>query len=84
MRSNVTLSHTRAVSPRFNFLSYWTLISLISELLSVSRSIVIEGVLKEKLDNPAPLAYFYCARDLPEPQRADPDEVLWAIVKQLS
>lgn len=34
--------------------------------------------------NSAPVAYFYCARDASEPQRADPEEVLRAIVKQLS
>jgi KAP family P-loop domain len=30
------------------------------------------------------MAYFYCARNPAEPQRADPDEILRSIVKQLS
>lgn len=53
-------------------------------LLKNTRSIVIESLLKEKTPNSAPVAYFYCARDVSEPQRADPEEVLRAIVKQIS
>ncbi|MCJ1382729.1 hypothetical protein MMC17_005842, partial [Xylographa soralifera] len=33
---------------------------------------------------PAPIAYFYCARNTAEPQRADPDEIMRSILKQLS
>lgn len=32
----------------------------------------------------APIAYFYCARNISEPQRADPDEIMRSILKQLS
>ena len=53
-------------------------------MLTLSRSIVIEKLLKEKSESSAPLAYFYCARDSSDPQRADPEEVLRAVVKQLS
>ena len=31
-----------------------------------------------------PIAYFYCARDHAEPLRADPDEILRSIARQLS
>lgn len=31
-----------------------------------------------------PLAYFYCSRDTSEPQRADPEEILRSIARQLS
>lgn len=34
--------------------------------------------------NPAPVAYFYCARDNAETQRADPEEILRSIARQLS
>lgn len=34
--------------------------------------------------NTAPIAYFYCARNITEPQRADPDEIMRSILKQLS
>jgi hypothetical protein len=33
---------------------------------------------------PAPLSYFYCARNTAESQRSDPDEILRSILKQLS
>ncbi|MCJ1352386.1 MAG: hypothetical protein MMC33_002370, partial [Icmadophila ericetorum] len=33
---------------------------------------------------PAPIAYFYCTRNTAEPQRADPDEIMRSILKQLS
>ena len=32
----------------------------------------------------APIAYFYCERNASEPQRADPDEVMRSLLKQLS
>ena len=32
----------------------------------------------------APIAYFYCERNAIEPQRADPDEIMQSILKQLS
>ena len=34
--------------------------------------------------SPAPIAYFYCARNSTEPERADPEEVLRCILEQLS
>ena len=34
--------------------------------------------------NPAPTAYFYCVRNPAEPERADPDEIMRSILKQLS
>ncbi|KAF8846948.1 hypothetical protein BDZ45DRAFT_565841, partial [Acephala macrosclerotiorum] len=34
--------------------------------------------------SPAPLALFYCLRAVGEPERADPDEILRCILKQLS
>ena len=48
------------------------------------RSIVIDSLQKERTTNSAPLAYFYCARDASESQRADPDEVLRALLKQIA
>ena len=49
-------------------------------------STITQSFLTEKNINPSspPIAYFYCARDAAETKRADPDEVLRAIVKQLS
>jgi hypothetical protein len=32
----------------------------------------------------APIAYFYCARDSAEPERANPDEIMRSILKQVS
>ena len=32
----------------------------------------------------APLAYFYCAREAAEPERADPEKILLSIARQLS
>src|SRR5271169_3064587 len=32
----------------------------------------------------APVAYFYCARDSAEPGRANPDEIMRSILKQVS
>ncbi|MCJ1464092.1 hypothetical protein MMC07_002704, partial [Pseudocyphellaria aurata] len=34
--------------------------------------------------NTAPIAYFYCVRNISEPERADPDEIMRSILKQLS
>jgi hypothetical protein len=33
---------------------------------------------------PAPIAYFYCARNETEPERANPEEIMRSILKQLS
>lgn len=33
---------------------------------------------------PVPIAYFYCVRNTAEPERANPDEILRSILKQLS
>jgi hypothetical protein len=33
---------------------------------------------------PTPIAYFYCARDNADPQRAEPEEILGSIARQLS
>ncbi|KAH0551769.1 hypothetical protein GP486_007014, partial [Trichoglossum hirsutum] len=35
-------------------------------------------------DASAPMAYFYCARNAAEPERANPDEIMRSILKQLS
>ena len=58
----------------------WTLWLLIR-----NRYSIIE-YLKESQNapNPAPIAYFYCVRNGAEPQRADPDEIMRSILKQLS
>jgi len=32
----------------------------------------------------APIAYFYCARDTAEPERADPSEIMRSLLKQIS
>jgi hypothetical protein len=50
-----------------------------------SRSLVIENLNAEYsiIPQPAPILYFYCARDATEPERADPDEILRCILKQL-
>jgi hypothetical protein len=47
---------------------------------------VIEHLQKESATttSPAPIAFFYCVRAEGEPQRADPDEILRCILKQLS
>src|SRR5436190_8121001 len=38
----------------------------------------------KKVSSAAPLAYFYCIRNAAEPQRAEPEEILRSILKQLS
>jgi hypothetical protein len=48
--------------------------------------LVIEHLRLENSGNeqPAPISYFYCARNAAEPERADPDEILRSILEQLS
>lgn len=50
------------------------------------RYSVIEHLQSESATtaSPAPIAFFYCVRAEGEPQRADPDEILRCILKQLS
>lgn len=50
------------------------------------RSSVIQKIEEQTRSNPAtsPLAYFYCARDSAEPERANPEEIIRALLKQLS
>ncbi|RQM04689.1 hypothetical protein DH86_00003943 [Scytalidium sp. 3C] len=47
--------------------------------------LVIERLMQESSTNmaSAPIAYFYCVRNASEPERADPDEILRSILKQL-
>jgi hypothetical protein len=47
---------------------------------------VIESILEGNSTNPsvAPVVYFYIARNVAEIQRAEPDEILRCIIKQLS
>ncbi|MCJ1396700.1 hypothetical protein MMC18_009592, partial [Xylographa bjoerkii] len=48
-------------------------------------SSVIESLERESSDSiAAPIAYFYCARDAAEPERAHPDEIMRTILEQLS
>ena len=48
--------------------------------------LAIDRFLKEKVANiaAAPVAYFYCIRSTSEPERADPDEIMRSLLKQLS
>lgn len=50
------------------------------------RYCVVECLNKHNSSNAAsaPIAYFYCARNAAEPERANPDEILRSILKQLS
>ena len=50
------------------------------------RSVVIDDIQGRNDLNPtiAPLAYFYCAREAAEPERADPEKILHSIARQLS
>ena len=50
------------------------------------RSILVDRFKQARTINPhyAPFSYFYCARNAAEQQRAEPDEVMRCIVKQLS
>lgn len=47
---------------------------------------MIQHINKERSHNrsPAPIAYFYCVRNTSEPERANPDEIMRSILKQLS
>lgn len=47
---------------------------------------MIEHLNKERSNSrsPAPIGYFYCVRNTSEPERADPDEIMRSILKQLS
>ena len=47
---------------------------------------IVQNLLDTKSNNVATsaLAYFYCARDTAEPQRANPDEIMRTVLKQLS
>lgn len=49
-------------------------------------SAVVDSFLKEnsKQTSPAPTAYFYCAKNASELERADPDEIMRSIVRQLT
>ncbi|KAL8920274.1 MAG: hypothetical protein Q9208_006342 [Pyrenodesmia sp. 3 TL-2023] len=49
-------------------------------------STIIQSLLSSKTNSIATsaVAYFYCARDAAEPQRADPDQVMRAVLKQLA
>ena len=46
----------------------------------------MENIPKESnnISAAAPVAYFYCTRNAAEPQRAEPEEILRSILKQLS
>ncbi|KIM99246.1 hypothetical protein OIDMADRAFT_65994, partial [Oidiodendron maius Zn] len=49
-------------------------------------SLIIDYLIEESKTSqtPAPIAYFYCARDNTEPERAEPEEILRSIARQLS
>ncbi|KAH0536068.1 hypothetical protein FGG08_007034 [Glutinoglossum americanum] len=53
---------------------------------SILVSSVVEHLYSESSVNkrPAPISYFYCARNAAEPERANPDEILRCILEQLS
>jgi hypothetical protein len=55
-------------------------------VLTVFRSSLIKHLGHESPANtqPVPIAYFYCVRNTAEPERANPDEILRSILKQLS
>ncbi|KAJ5370546.1 uncharacterized protein N7496_006638 [Penicillium cataractarum] len=48
-------------------------------------SLVVDDLIAqgEKVSSPAPIAYFYCARNQMEPERADPEHILCSIARQL-
>src|SRR5436190_18380876 len=54
--------------------------------LTVSRSLLVERLFRENSTNPqpAPIAYFYCARSEAEPEQSNPGEILRCILEQLS
>lgn len=49
------------------------------------RYSVIQRLVNDNAQNPAaaPLAFFYCARNVSETERSDPDEIMRSILKQL-
>ena len=55
-------------------------------MLRPLSSILVDSFKQARKVNPqsAPFSYFYCARNAAEQQRAEPDEVMRSIVKQLS
>lgn len=55
-------------------------------IITFSRFTLVEFLRKEMSTNTAsaPIAYFYCVRNAAEPERADPDEIMRSILKQLS
>jgi exopolysaccharide biosynthesis predicted pyruvyltransferase EpsI len=55
-------------------------------VLTIFRSSLIDHLGHESPANtqPVPIAYFYCVRNTAEPERANPDEILRSILKQLS
>lgn len=55
-------------------------------MLTVFSSSLIQHLNDESPANtqPVPIAYFYCVRNTAEPERANPDEILRSILKQLS
>jgi hypothetical protein len=55
-------------------------------MLTSFRYCVIECLTKHNSSNAAsaPIAHFYCARNAAELERADPDEIMRSILKQLS
>jgi hypothetical protein len=38
---------------------------------------------QSRLPSDSPIAYFYCSRDIADPQRADPAEIMLALLKQI-
>src|SRR3981189_1798694 len=54
--------------------------------MCILRYCVVECLSKHNSSNvaSAPMAYFYCARNTAEPERANPDEIMRSILKQLS
>ena len=58
-----------------------------SEFADTRRSVVIDDIQGRNdmnSEKSATLAYFYCAREAAEPERADPEKILHSIVRQLS
>src|SRR2546423_4530877 len=61
-------------------------LTIVLTLRPPSRSKIIDTFLHESTSHRGPelLAYFYCARNMAEPERADPAEILRSILRQLS
>ena len=74
-------SRNRENEVNVNSPSHWG-----SEFADACRSVVIDDIRGHNDLNPtnAPLAYFYCAREAAEPERADPEKILLSIARQLS